>query len=243
MSKLFSIGNMIEVLPSFINAADKLSKYHELNRMLIGRTGKVVSGKWDVGYLIEFTSNINNNLHNGATYGYTGTPDRCWFIPGEHLKLYTVPILQVEIGSKVKVLKHYESHYTNTPENNLLIGHTGIVIDIETKYGYGCLVEFKKNHNEFQHNGHNMVSLSGKPHRCWFVPKEYLELVPKKMFLIGDKVIIKPNYIKMKYCVNYNIELIGMTGIITTMDGNFYKVAIGNNTEHRIHKKFLKLEV
>lgn len=257
MSQKLKVGDTVLVLSAFSDAMPKISEHYALNNALIGHKGKIVANNESLGFLIEFESNINGALHQGNSQEYLqfAKPNRCWYIKSRYLELVTPKRLTVSdivtedmlppsivAGSTVRVSKSFINYQVNVELNTALIGRKGIVID---HCQYGWLVEFKKDYNGFQHNGHGLCKIPGKVKSCWFIREEYLELAVKKEFKVGDKVVIKSNYSLIQYAKEFDPHIINAVGVIRSIDGDFYSVRIGefNIRNHVIHKKFLKLEV
>lgn len=241
----FKIGTKVIVADRYATSDDAVNGYAcstEDHLKLIGQTGKVVECDCD-SLLIKFKSNVNGSLH--------GEDNRCWWIDWDYLELVTPKRLTVSdivtedmlppsivAGSTVRVSKSFINNPVNVEFNKELIGRKGIVID---HCQYGWLVEFKKDYNGFQHNGHGLCKIPGKVKSCWFIKEEYLELVVKREFKVGDRVIVKPKYVCMRYTEGYEPIIIGLTGVVILEGDTYYNVRIGD-IAYRIHKKFLRLE-
>lgn len=252
MSQKLKVGDTVLVLSAFSDAMPKISEHYALNNALIGHKGKIVANNESLGFLIEFESNINGALHQGNSQEYLqfAKPNRCLYIKSRYLELVTPKRLTVSdivtedmlppsivAGSTVRVSKSFINNPVNVEFNKELIGRKGIVID---HCQYGWLVEFKKDYNGFQHNGHGLCKIPGKVKSCWFISENHLTLVPEKSFKLGDRVIVKPKYVCMRYTEGYDPIIIGLTGVVILEGDTYYNVRIGD-IAYRIHKKFLRL--
>lgn len=232
---IYKEGSTVKVLPSY-SVVDKL--YSE---NLIEQEGVIVREYTNVDSIVKFKSNLNGMFHTG--YGLCDDK-LCWIIPNIHLGIVTKP--KFKEGDKVIVDSSYNPYPLREDINKnhtILIGHTGRVI--VPNYNEDVLVEFKKNINGIMHNGvlpGSKNTVSGKDDRCWFISEKYLTLVPEKKFKLGDRVIVKPKYVCMRYTEGYDPIIIGLTGVVILEGDTYYNVRIGD-IAYRIHKKLLKLEV
>lgn len=131
--KRFNLDDEVIVVDSKTNPM-----IYDRDKLLIGKVGKVVKVLNDensyLTYLIEFTKNWNNELHDG---NFNSNSKNKWYIGHDRLRLYIKPTKKsIKVGSIVKVKKSYKAVRKFNSSGNLLtlIGKTATVLSINGKF-------------------------------------------------------------------------------------------------------------